>query len=338
MDSGPAISEGGRAFWRGGSGKWATEQLIRGMKENKVPHPDMLRTLDVLRPNDWIAFDTAVIEGAKMRLHFISDMIAAGLTIPLANAMAKTVLEYDLIGDMDPATVSMDGMARSDNDTVEFDQARIPLPITHKDFFINLRKLMASRASGEGLDTLQGRVSGRKIGEEVERMGVLGGKTFQQLPIYGLLTHPKRNTVSFGAGGSWNQGAKTSDQIVADIFTMMGLAAADGFYGPYWVYYPKDASLKMEADYKASSDISLRERVMAISGIQKFEVLDQLTTANVVLVQATQDVIAVVNGIQPQTIQWDVNGGFGINFKAFAIQIPLIRADINGNSGVVHMS
>ena len=30
--------------------------------------------------------------------------------------------------------------------------------------------------------------------------------------------------------------------------------------------------------------------------------------------------------------------GFGVNFKVFAIQVPLIRADADGNSGIVHMS
>lgn len=333
-----ATVEGGRTFWKGGSGRWAGEQLIRGMSNGEQLGPGLLRTCDVLQPNDWIAFDTAVIEGARIRLKFVADLIGAGLTVPLANAMAKTVLEYDLIGDMDPATVSMDGMARSDNDAVEFDQARVPLPITHKDFFINLRKLMASRTSGEGLDTLQGRISGRKVGEEIERMSIQGGKMFQSLPIYGLLTHPKRNTMSFGTHGNWVQVAKTGEDIVADIFAMMALAEADGFYGPFWVYYSKNASVKMQGDYKAATDQTINQRVTSISGITKFEPLDQLPDNNVVLLQATVDVAAIINGESVQTVQWDVNGGFGINFKAFAIQIPLIRADANGNSGVVHMS
>jgi hypothetical protein len=37
-------------------------------------------------------------------------------------------------------------------------------------------------------------------------------------------------------------------------------------------------------------------------------------------------------------VQWDVHGGFQVNFKAFMIAVPLIRADAQNRSGVVHMS
>jgi hypothetical protein len=37
-------------------------------------------------------------------------------------------------------------------------------------------------------------------------------------------------------------------------------------------------------------------------------------------------------------VQWDIHGGFQINFKAFTIQVPLIRADAQGRSGIVHMA
>jgi hypothetical protein len=39
------------------------------------------------------------------------------------------------------------------------------------------------------------------------------------------------------------------------------------------------------------------------------------------------DVAAWVKGESLQTVQWDEYGGFKINFKAFAIGVPLIRSD-----------
>jgi hypothetical protein len=43
--------------------------------------------------------------------------------------------------------------------------------------------------------------------------------------------------------------------------------------------------------------------------------------------QDTVDVAAWVQGEPLQTVQWDEYGGFEINFKAFAIGVPLIRTD-----------
>lgn len=331
-----ASVEGGRSFW--GSGKWATERMLAAMKEGRPLSPSELRTNDTLRNEEWKAFDLALVEGFRTRLRAVADLIAAGLTTPLSNAMAKTVLEYDKIGDMDPATVSMDGMARSENDRIEFESAALPIPITHKDFFINIRKLMASRLGAEALDTTQIRVSARLVAEEIERMLIIGGKQFQSLPIYGYTTHPNRNTLGFGGSVNWANAAKTGEEIIIDIQSMMSKAEEKGFYGPYWVYFSKNASVRMENDYKESSERTIRQRVMDIDGIDKFTSLDMMPANNVVLLQPTPDVVTLVDGERPQNVQWDVNGGFGVNFKVFAIQVPLVRADADNNSGIVHMS
>ena len=63
-----------------------------------------------------------------------------------------------------------------------------------------------------------------------------------------------------------------------------------------------------------------------------------MPAANVIMKQNTPDVASWVNGEALQTVQWDELGGFKINFKAFAIGVPLIRSDMAGRSGVVHLS
>lgn len=332
----------GMRFWGGASGRWAGERLLAAMAaadfDPAAFSPAALRTNDTLRNRDWIAFDNALVEAAAPRLRAVADLIAAGLTTPLPNAMGRTVLEYQKIGDMDPAVVSMDGMARSENDRLEFSLAQIPIPIVHKDFFINLRTLAASRQRGEGLDVTQARVAGRKVGEEVERMLVNGGKTFGALPIYGYTTHPNRNTGGFGTNGNWAAGAKTGADIVADVQTMIAGLEADGYFGPYWLYPSRNSALKLEGDYKTTGDATVRQRLMQLDSIADVRYLDQLAANNVLLVQPTSDVVTLVNGEALQSIQWDINGGFGINFKAFAIQVPLIRADAQNRSGIFHMS
>lgn len=333
-----AQTTGGKEFLNAASGRWAGEQMLRAMQENRRLSAADLRSLDTLRKDEWIAFDEALVEEGEIRLRGIADLQGANLTIPVANALGKTVFEYEKVSDMEPAVVSLDGLARSDLDRQVFDLSRVPLPITHKDFNISIRTLTASRERGESLDTTQVRVAGRLVAEELERLLFQGGPTFVGFPIFGYTTHPDRNTGTFGAGGAWSLAAKTGEEILEDLLTMKGALEADRMFGPYWLYVPANTSTKIEGDFKANSDKTIRQRLLEVDGVAAIRVVDQLAADNIILVQATRDVVALVDGEGMQTVQWDLYGGFSVAFKAFAIQVPLVRSDITGRSGVFHMS
>lgn len=332
-----AKADSGRAFYGGASGRWAGERLLRALKEGRPISPKELRTLDVLRKDEWIHLDNALIEEAKIRLKGIADLMGAGLTIPVANAMGKTIFQWETMTDMEPAITSLSGVDRSEDDRVEFDLNNLPLPITHKDFNLNLRTLSASRERGEALDTTQARVAGRLVSERLEQMLFAGGPTFGSAPIYGYTTHPNRNLGVF-ASGVWSGGGVTGEQILADVLTWIGQLEADRMYGPYWLYVPSGFSTKLENDFKANSDKTIRQRLLEVDRLQMISTVDQMPANNVVLVQATVDVVAVVEGEPLQSVQWDVEGGFVIKYKAFQIAVPLIRADADGRSGVLHAS
>jgi hypothetical protein len=345
--SSEALVQGGNAFVNSAvvGGQWAGKRLLKALAEGRELSPAELRSCDTLRRDEWIEIDTTVVEEAGLRLRGVADLIGAGLTRPIPNAMGKTLLEYSGIGDMDDAVVSMDGLARSDNDRVEFGANNVPLPITHKDFNIGIRTLAASRSGGrssstvrEGLDTTQIRISTRKVSEMLERMLFKGGAKFGGSTIYGYTTHPQRNTGGFGTNGNWAQVAKTGDNMLADLLTMKAAMIADGFPGPYWLYSGTDYSVVLDKNFVANYPGSIRDRLLGIDGLTKIEFSDQLAANTLVMVQATPDVIQWGMGEDIQPVQWDIYGGFGIAFKVFAIQIPIIRSTQSGKSGIFHMS
>jgi len=330
--------DNGRQFMTGASGRWAGERLLQALREGRAISPRELRTADTLRKDEWKAFDEALVEEGMIRLRGIADLMAAGLTIPVTGAMGKTIMEYEKVTDMNPAEVSLSGVVRTEDDRQEFTLGNVPLPIIHKDFNLNLRTLTSSRNRGESLDTSQARVAGRLVAEMLEQMLFLGSKTFGGSPIYGYLTHPDRNQIDFATAGElWNAAGKTGEEILLDVLAMIAAAEADRFFGPYWMYVPSNFSPKLEEDFKSNSDKSIRQRLMEVDRIAKIQTVDQLTASNVVLAQATQDVVALVTGEPLQSIQWDIEGGFVIKFKAFQIAVPLIRSDAQLRSGVVHL-
>jgi uncharacterized linocin/CFP29 family protein len=333
------VDTGSRFFASGsGSGRWATERLLKAMKEGREISPAELRTNDTLSKDEWKFFDETIIMEATIRLQGIADLIADGLTKPLPGALGKTLYEYEKMTDMNPATVSMDGMTRSENDRQEVTLANLPIPIIHKDFFLNIRTLTTSRNRGEGLDTVQARTSTRLCTEELERQLYQGGKTFGGSTIYGYATHPNRNTASFGTNGAWSAAAKTGSDILADVLSMMSILQGKRMYGPYRIYVASAMFTKLSDDFKANSDKSIMGRLLEDPRIKSVSVADQMPAGSVVMVQMTSDVVELLDGEPFQTIQWDVNGGMGVNFKVFGIQVPLIRADAQGRSGIVHMT
>lgn len=322
----------------GASGRWATQMLKKAALEGRALNAAVLRTADTLRHDEWKHFDDAILEEAKIRLVGVADLFKANLVANVPNALGKMVYAYERLTDMGESQTSLDGISRTDNDEQEFQLSQLPMPITHKDFFLNIRQLAASREKGEPLDTTKVRTAGRVVAEGLEKMLFQGGRTFGGLPIYGYMTHQNRNSSGFGTGGDWAQAAKTGADILADVLTMMTSLAADRMYGPYWIYVPADAGVKLEGDFKANVSQTIRQRLEAITGIAGVRVADQLPTSNVIMVQATPDVVQWVNGEGIQTVQWDEYGGFQVNFKAFSIGVPLIRADITGRCGVYHMT
>lgn len=324
----------GRQFWAGSTGRWAGEQLIRALQSGEGISPAALRTLDTLRKDEWKEFDEVLIEEAAIRLRGVADLIGAGLVKTVANGMGKTVYEYEKVTDMGSATTSMDGLSRTENDLVEFMLNGLPLPITHKDFFINLRKLMASRERGEALDTTQVRIAGRVVAEATETMLFSGGKTFGGLPIYGYLTHPNRIVSVHFSDDVWSAASVDGADIIKDVLAGIAALEAQRFYGPYWVYVPSGYSTKLEEDFKANGSQTIRQRILSIDRVQKLTVADKCTDGHVIVMQPTMEVACMVEGEALQTIQWDVQGGFQINFKAFTINVPLIRADASSRCGV----
>lgn len=321
-------------FWKGSTGRWAGEQMLRALQEGREITSSELRTLDILRKNEWEYYDEQLVSFAMTRLRLVADLRAAGLVRPVPNALGKTIFQYEKMTDMNPAGISLDGISRTEDDRQEFSIAGVPLPIIHKDFTLNLRTLSASRDRGEPLDTMQVQTAGRKIAETLEYITINGGPTYGGMPIYGLLNHPDANVQNFGAWGQWAGAAVTGANILTDLLAMFTKLEGDQMYGPYNLYISHDLSIKLEEDFKANVSQTIRQRLMGVDRLNSITVLDQMPDATGVLVQMTPDVISLIDGEPLQTVQWDIEAGFKICFKAFTICVPLVRSNANGESGI----
>lgn len=300
-----------------------------------------LRTNDLLRKDQWEHFDAVVVEIARKRLVGIGDLLQRDLRYPVPEALGRTEIRWEKSSDMDPADRSMEGISKGKNDRVDFATNVLPFFITHKDFHISLRHLRASEKYGDALDTTQAEVAARLVSESLEDTLFNGAPEIKLNgnAVAGYTTHANRNTGNFeSTGGAWTGGSKTGELILADVISMVAAAHADRMFGPYVLYVPSAYWTVLQKDFKAGSDKSTLQRVKEVQGIEDVKVADVLPANNVVLVQMTRDVVDLADGEEITTVQWDSAGGFLVNFKVMAIQVPRIKADHSGRSGIVHFT
>lgn len=299
---------------------------------------DCLRTNETLLHEEWLTIDKVVIKAAQLRQVGIADLRSAGLVHTVPNGLAKTVLGYQDMSDIQPAVASMDGITRGERDRPEYDLAFLPLPIIHKDFSFTAREIAESRSGGQPLDTTMASMAAMKVTELVEQYLFKGSSTFTYGggTIYGYEDAPQRTTRAIGT--SW--ASETAANILADVINMKQDAIDDRHYGPFILYVPTAYETVLDKDYdvSGSSLLTIRERILRLASITDIKVSDQLSADNVILVQMTPDVVRLVEGMPITTVQWDSDGGMKLNFKVMTIQVPQIRNDQQLRSGVVHLS
>lgn len=301
-----------------------------------------------LRREEWIMIDQVVIKAARQRLRAWADL-AASSTFGGFNGMSKTILEHETMSDFGEAIVDMDGLTEGRTDQPKYQLEGLPLPITHSDFWFSARRLAMARNTGTPLDTTAAEQAGRRVAEMIEKtlIGVETGITYgggastptygRASTVFGYTNFPSRNTKT----DLTTPTGTNPEAIVRDVLEMRDQLYLDNFFGPFMLYHSTGYDSFLDDDYfrTGSSAVqqTLRQRIEAIDGIAGVRRLDYLTTGYVlILVQMTPDVARAVNGMDITTVQWETQGGMRLNFKVLCIQVPQLRADFSGNSGIVH--
>ncbi|WP_373084950.1 major capsid protein, partial [Zhongshania sp.] len=290
----------------------------------------------LLQKDEWIAYDSAVRQVATIRLNAVNDLRNAGLIFN-AGDLGSTIAEWDSASDMTAAEINMAGVTMSEKDSQAFTLSGVPIPVIRKDFQVNVRRLLASRRMGQGVDVTGAQTATRLVAERSEDMlfnGVsitTGGYT-----VYGYTNHPDRAT---GSVTDWSLGGTTGKTVVDEVLAMIEALEAKKHYGPYMLYVPGNFWPKLKTDYSDNKgDNTIYDRIRAISQIIDVKVSDQLADNNVVLVQMTSDVIDLAVAQDVMSVQWERGDGMQTNFAVLAAWAPRIKPDYNGELGIAHYS
>lgn len=290
-----------------------------------------------LKRDEWLDIDSTVIEVARTRLRGIRDLETYGLVKTLPNALGKTMYGWETVSDMGPDQVNMDMVLRPQNERLLFGYENIPLPVSLKGFDLNARFLAVTRRDGSGIDTAQARKAAMKVVEGMEDRLFNGwGFSYGGGTLYGYTTYPHRNTGSLLA--SWTDSGTTGVMCLKDILAMKEKLRLNKQHGEVIIYISPDYEKKLDEDYKSESNITIRERILQLSGIREIAVSDFLPYDTVLMIQLDRGTIELIKGMDPTTVQWDSEGGARLHFKIIALSVPRFSVDDEANCGIVHFT
>lgn len=325
--------------------------LLRAMAEKGELSVPALRSLSPLSDKAQVEVDKAVIQVGLERLTFVADILAAGLTYPLSNPLSVTQIEWETVNKTGYAQRTMSPSARGEYQMQDRKMQRIPVYLTTDDFSVGIRTLLASQRVGMPIDTSLVAQATRRVNEAIEDAAINGattldGQDFQDsgYKAPGLINAPGATNYELAvdwtapAPGDFSLGPK----MLADVMGMIAVMQSKQRYGPYNLYVGTKAGQVIENDFKANGDASIRARLESVTaggrGIT-IRVADRMPQAavgvQVALVQMTSDVIDIVTGQSPTVIPWTSLDGFTLFWLVMAIQIPRVKTDYFGNTGIV---
>jgi len=310
----------------------------RAAREHRRFDARDMRTNALLNDDEWRQFDTTMITTAEERLRMIADLQGAGLVMPL-DGLGVMEVEHERLGTFTEAEQTLSGTPRSRFDLPDKDFVFTPVPITHKDFNLELRKVLSSRRRGSGLDVVGVDLATRQVSEKLEDMAFNGSVvTLGGSSIAGLLTQADRNT--FTIATAWDAVA-TNDLILADVLSMKQLLIDDHMFGPYILYVSANWETVMDDDYGTATTTltqTVRQRLEAVEGISAVRTSDALPDDTALMVQMTRDVVDLPSAQAITSTDWETQGGWSLHFKVWTALTIRVKSDLSGQSGVCHGS
>lgn len=298
-----------------------------------------VRSLSPLPDEAQRLIDDAVVSVGLDRLVVAADVMAEGLVFNVTDPLSVMELYWEKQSQVGtPKRTMMPGARTEDSGPPQRDGVRLPIYATVDSFSLNVRTLRASERAGTPLDVSMAQQATRRVNEAIEDAQINGaGLVVAGNSTPGLVNAPNVSSVAYSSNEAWTAAGHSGEDIVGDVLSMIDEAQANHRYGPYNLYIPTTYGNKLNNDFKANSDLTIRQRLEEIQaggrGL-RVRVADKLGTDRTVLAQMTNDVLDMVVGMEPTAFSWAENPW---EFKTIilAFMIPRVRDDYEGQSGIV---
>lgn len=332
FDAAVANSQYALAQYRGD--KRAAKQAVQTLRD--------FRANSQLRKDEWTVIEDSLKRVSVQTRVMAQDLINRGLTIPLDLGTLR--FEWEDVDDTGDALVDMSGETGGAEDLPDFGLNGVPLPLIHKSYRINLRKLRASRNRGEPLDATAATQATRAVNEKVEDIVANGvpNLTVEGSTIDGYTTHSSRAQPSGNA--TWD--GASADNMIDDVMSTIEAIEDQNRGRVDMVFYINRQNFQEIRAKNAGTDDKrgvlqlVRDRLESegdFPGVE-FKRADFLDDGEAVLVEMSEETVQLAVPSDVQTMEWESNGGMTVHNKVLASMIPVLKDDRSSNIGLAHLT
>jgi len=285
-------------------------------------------------PKDvWGVWDRDAVQIQRDVLAVYNDLASS---LSMGMPIGKLVHYFQTVSDSGEVNVSMDGRGKGKTDQPVIEYHGTPLPIYDSPFSFGWRQMQAAMTEGYNIDSAASNNAMRKVAERLENM-VLNGEgkiDVSGAKVYGLLTHPKRNTRTTGVTLNGATGKEWDDEVRATIKllhdknyrtndTTMYLNFDDWFYASTTEYSTQYGNKK------------IIESIQQMAGVGSIVPASKVPANTVVIVVKRREVVQVLNGM-PMTTRAKVrqNPEDNYDFIVMAASALEIKFDAEDQCGI----
>lgn len=274
-------------------------------------------------------------EGIEIQREVLSvfNTLAASVSKPMP--IGKLIHYFQQISDSGNVNISMDGRSKARTDQQTYAYQGTPLPIIDSTFSYGWRQMEAARSEGFQLDSAGRNNAMYQVAKKLESLVldgdssiVVGGST-----LYGLRTHPKRETRST----TNTLASATGVQWLADVSNTIKLLNNNNFWQPATLFVNiGDWKYATRTDYSTSyPNKTIAQRILELSDVAEVVPASDVTANQIIAVIKNSRSIQVLNGMPMTTrAQFRANPEDDYNFVTMAAAALEVKYDANDQCGI----
>ena len=305
------------------------------MSKDVAKQSDFYANATSIRHEDAQTIQEMIVQLTEYQLNGISDLIAAGLTVPAM--ITDQLVGYESIDKHNPAIQEMNPNG-SDNNALEYQLRYVPLPITHQGYDVFWRQQGFQYKSSAGLSS-----SVRTISERLEE-SLFNGNTDvtvdldgNSYELKGYTNHPNRIQATTS---DWSVPAN-KDKIKSEMLALVGKFFTEAKIkepNSLQVYIPGNYVEVMDDDYSTvKGDATVRERLQKIPEIREIKFSDRLADGEISMVYMNPETVqlAIASNIVsiPHTKTEPMENQA---FTTYAAMVHMLKTNSDGIIGVLH--
>jgi uncharacterized linocin/CFP29 family protein len=284
-------------------------------------------------PRDaWGVWDKDSIEVGREVLTVFSTLAVNTYPLPIG----KIVHHFQTVSDSGAVNISLDGKSSAKLDQPVMEHHGTPVPILDSSFGFGWREVSAAQTEGVQLDSAGSMNAVDKVANALEDLALDGSTKIvvNNAPLYGLRTHPKRNTRTTGSALA----GATAAVWVAQVRATIQLLRTANFKVPATIFLNDDDWYYAEttlADESNSNSKYISQLILEMAGVGEVVGASKVTASQIIAVIKDKRVVQVLSGMPITTrSQFRANPEDDYNFRTLAAASLEIKFTANNECGI----